>query len=451
MRSNVKWIFSILCLLFCMSDVLAQRLIPVEWERITGYCESGGQQTKCSVQGWNAGSVSKDALKASEDGEIEIVVKEIASYKMMGLGINSTTNHFRDIDYALYQTKNRLYIYESGVNRLRGPYLAVGDVIEIRKINNTIQYYHNNKLVYTSGRIASMDLYVSGSSYSVGSILQDVISSFATLPSTLKDVTWARETGFCDSGSNRIKCVSSSWGNAGFVSNDYLPKSDDGEMEYIVKESAKYNMIGLGKNSTSNHYRDINYAVYQNSNRLYIYENGSRKVTGPSIAVGDKIVIKKISNIIHYFQNDQLLYKSLTPVNLDLYVSASAYTPGTYQQNVKASFVKEISVFPPSVYVTEQRNSRVIVLKNYLSFAYTEKYYKQQNKSLVYKIYDVTNSQAVTLNLVADLKVKRGLNEYQYALSDFISPSQLISSHRYRIEILENPKKMRFFDFVYKP
>ncbi len=179
MKINIKWVLSILCFVLVLKSGNAQTLNSIEWDRVTGYCESSGRQIKCSAKGWNSGSVSKDVLPLSEDGEIEIVVQEVSSYKMVGLGRNSTTNHYRDIEYALYQAQRRLYIYESGTKRLVGPGLVIGDLIEIHKINNRIHYFHNEKLIYVSGRNVTIDLFVSGSSHTVGSILPDVKASFA--------------------------------------------------------------------------------------------------------------------------------------------------------------------------------------------------------------------------------------------------------------------------------
>ncbi len=161
------------------SSIIEDKLNKVEFDYIDGYCESNGVYTKCESDGWgNAGFVSKNVLKLADDGEIRWTVQELDKYKMLGLGIYSTSKHYTGITYAIYQPTNRFGIYESGSYKAGGPNVKLGDIIRIKKESNKIKYYLNDQLVYTSHINVSGDLYIRGAGNKNGSLIQNVEASF---------------------------------------------------------------------------------------------------------------------------------------------------------------------------------------------------------------------------------------------------------------------------------
>jgi len=159
-----------------VSSIIESKLKPVEMDYIDGFC---GGNTKCATPSWgNAGFVSKNVLKQGDDGEIRWTVQEIDKYKMLGLGAYTTSKYYKDFNYAVYQSKSQMKIYELGINKATKSGLKIGDVLSIKNESGQIKYYLNDQLIYTSTVSVSQDLHVLGDIYSIGGLIQNVEASF---------------------------------------------------------------------------------------------------------------------------------------------------------------------------------------------------------------------------------------------------------------------------------
>lgn len=88
------------------------------------------------------------------------------NYSMVGLGRTESSSSYQDIDYALYNARGRLYIYESGT--YVGVYgnLAVGSVLAIEVVGTELRYLHNNAVIHTVTIGLTSGLYLDTSFYS---------------------------------------------------------------------------------------------------------------------------------------------------------------------------------------------------------------------------------------------------------------------------------------------
>lgn len=162
------------------SAVVEDKLKPVVFDYIDGFCDDNGELKKCNAIGWgNTGFVSKNILKQADDGEIRWVVEDLNKVKMIGLGSYTTSKYYRDIDYAVYQSSNSFKVYESGGHKLTySTALKIGDVIRIKKESGLIKYYLNEIQIYLSKTSVNKDLYVLGDYHSVDYKLDDIEASF---------------------------------------------------------------------------------------------------------------------------------------------------------------------------------------------------------------------------------------------------------------------------------
>ena len=213
----ILYIFSI-CFVYTEHMYSQELLDGLAFKNLTGYCEDqNGVKSKCTNIGnaWgNAGFTSSSYLNSSNDGNLKIIVDQTSSRYMVGLGTDNQTNHYRDITYALYVRFNRLYLYENGKYKVTGPFINVGDYLQVVKENGVIKYIHNGKLIYTSSIPVNNDLYVLGSIYEVGSVFPIMIADFPlkediytksssnTLPGL---VDWNTLNGYIYD--NNLKCI----------------------------------------------------------------------------------------------------------------------------------------------------------------------------------------------------------------------------------------------------
>ena len=85
-----------------------------------------------------------------------------------GLSSSSSFSSFNDITYGIYNNYGVMYIYESGNNRGAFGYSSPGDVFRVERRANTVYYYQNGNLIYTSTVISSGALSATMALFDVG-------------------------------------------------------------------------------------------------------------------------------------------------------------------------------------------------------------------------------------------------------------------------------------------
>lgn len=435
-------------LLFSLQYVTAQSIQPLEWESITGYCDDKGVWRRCMADSWGkAGYISKNKLSLGSDGEMFYIISETGMNKAVGFSDKNETNYLEEIKFGLYQDRDDFYVIESGnlLAVVRG--IRQGEELKLRVESGRIHYFHNDRLIYTSGDVVKTDLYISGTSYNDGVIIDDIKTTLE-VPSNLPNAEWASITGYCENSGVWTRCISQGWGKAGFISKNKLEDGQEGELYYNITELGVNKMVGLSDKNQTNHYSELKFGLYQAGGNFHVFESGSSKAYVRNIKVGDKLGIKVESGKVKYYYNNTLVYMSSSAITSDLFITGVSYQNGVLLDDIKTNLILPDE---PVVYntATAYKNLRVIEIKNTIEFAYLERYSKNSGEKLDYKILDLTlNSKELVQ--IKDFDVQRGMNYYQCDLSQLIQSSELVSNHRYRIEIFEDSKKPRYFDFVYK-
>ena len=238
------------------------------------------------------------------------------------------------------------FILKDNITKVKLLSYKSGDYFSAQLKPSVIEIYQNSSLIYSQNYTST--------------IVNKNTS--AIIENKLYPLTLDYSEGFC--GGN-TKCVSSSWGNAGFVSKNVLKQSEDGEIKWVVQEVNKYKMLGLGAYSISKHYRDIKYAIYQAKNQLRIYESGVYKASGLNLKIGDVLQVKKVNNGVKYYLNDRLIYSSKVSVTEDLHILSSLHTSGGLIQNVQATFTENHQLYTTATVVEYSNQLKWNRLKHY--------------------------------------------------------------------------------------
>ena len=139
------------------------------------------------------------------------------------------------------------------------------------------------------------------------------------------------------------------WNNGGALSRNVLRANTDGAMTYVIRGTESLMMVGLSEYNNIGHYSSINYAMYYNYGTLKVWENGANKGAFGSLATGDTLIIKRISDSIKYFKHgidgsQQLLRSRITDPTKELYVDLSIYYPNLYINHVNCTFQEEATI-----------------------------------------------------------------------------------------------------------
>ncbi len=80
---------------------------------------------------------------------------------IVGLGQAETSSSWTDVDYGLRNANGQLQVYESGQWRATSPRRLVrGDVLSLHVSGGVIEYWVNNRLLYTRATRPARTLYV---------------------------------------------------------------------------------------------------------------------------------------------------------------------------------------------------------------------------------------------------------------------------------------------------
>ncbi len=324
-------------------DVEAPATELVSWANAIGLSVAGNSVTKTASTSWgNAGASSTRALDG--DGYVEFAVPAHPGYAMFGLSNGDTDQDYADIDFAFYTypATGQLLVFESGTYRATVSSYAAGDTLRVGLASNSVKYYRNGSLVYTSSQTPTLPLRVDTSLYSTGAVVQD-----ARLSGTVVDVeapatelvSWANAIGLSVAGNSVTKTASTSWGNAGASSTRAL--DGDGYVEFAVPAHPGYAMFGLSNGDTDQDYADIDFAfyTYPATGQLLVFESGTYRATVSSYAAGDTLRVGLASNSVKYYRNGSLVYTSSQTPTLPLRVDTSLYSTGASVNGVVLSGV----------------------------------------------------------------------------------------------------------------
>ncbi|MEO1053052.1 MAG: fibronectin type III domain-containing protein [Bacteroidota bacterium] len=331
-------------------------IYTVEWTNVVG-ADVGDDNVvtkNLAAVGWNAGASSMNVLPLDEDGHIAFTATESNKNKMVGLSNIDLDEGTSTIRYAFFlQQSGIVNIFESGLNKGNFGAYQSGDIFKIAKNEQSIEYYINDVLTYTSTLEVQSPLVVDISLYSPGSSSPSIIATFdssAPIPNLNSNVTWNNVTGAIVDQNNTLEKTlgtNAQW-DAGASSLNVLPEGSDGWMELVADAANQTRMVGLSNADIGTDYRPIRYAIYLQSNgNLNVYESGTNKGNFGTYGAGDIIRIERNAGTITYHKNETVFYTSNLSSEGVLIVDVSMYNKDAKVFGVSTSF--NTSVAAPQV------------------------------------------------------------------------------------------------------
>jgi len=167
---------------------------------------------------------------------------------------------------------------------------------------------------------------VIGDGQGVGTIVNDDLAPL---------VQWTNLVGASVSGNSLVKTGGSRNYDAGAVSRQVL-LSGDGQVEFVMTETASYWLGGLGNGDSSQNYTDLEYGIHFVPGGTYgVYESGVWKTGYAAYSIGDRFTVGVESGVVKYRRNGVLFYTSTVPPTYPLLVDTSLYTPGVTVTNAR--------------------------------------------------------------------------------------------------------------------
>jgi hypothetical protein len=303
--------------------------ISVTWTNVVGASATGDSLLKTNpLNSWNAGAVSVSRIEG--DGYVEFTTGENTTAKMVGLSAGDDGQSYSDIDFALFLKANgNVGIYEAGV--LRGDVFATyvaGDVFRVEADDGVVSYSLNGAIIFTSQVAPSHSLRVDTSLRSPGATVQDVVLIQTGL-------TWQNAVGVATGPDSLTKTASGTSWSAGASTGEAL--TGEGFVEFTTAENNTAKMVGLSSDDSSQHFSDIDFAIYLTSTgRVRVSEAGVIRSGnfGPYIP-GDVFRVEVVGGVVRYSMNGgQPFHTSATPPSFPLLVDTSLSTPGATVQGI---------------------------------------------------------------------------------------------------------------------
>lgn len=133
------------------------------WQGLVGGTESAGAITKTATTGWNCGARSIESRASGTFARARWVVPAISNIAF-GLSADDPAGSRDAVDYCINLVTNGSadsVIYENGVSKLASQTFSTGDVLDVEvSTGNTVTYYKNGTLLYTSLTSAATTLYL---------------------------------------------------------------------------------------------------------------------------------------------------------------------------------------------------------------------------------------------------------------------------------------------------
>ena len=130
------------------------------------------------------------------------------------------------------------------------------------------------------------------------------------------------------------------WNKARSVSNNILPQGHDGWVEFRLQDSnlSDHLLVGLDPNPILISYKASDYKFRLSNGNVCVYENSSKKITGPPILGGMILRIERVGTAIRYYIDGVQLYESKTLSNTGLYIHTNIFHSGAEVHDLKTSF-----------------------------------------------------------------------------------------------------------------
>ncbi|MFO0358043.1 MAG: hypothetical protein ACK50A_13900, partial [Sphingobacteriaceae bacterium] len=143
-----------------------------------------------------------------------------------------------------------------------------------------------------------------------------------------EDVVWRDIVNSVATGSSITKIAGGNNWNAGAASTASV--YNNGYFETVISQTNTDRMFGLSTSNPDANFASIQFAFWlQSSGQMRIYESGNDRGGFGAYSIGDTLRVRVIKNIIHYFRNSTLIYKSTVAPSLPLIADISLFTNAT--------------------------------------------------------------------------------------------------------------------------
>ena len=150
----------------------------VVWQNVVGCTATGNSLTKTAATTWgNAGASSVQKI-LSGNGYLEFTALETNNERMVGLSNTDADQTYISINYAIHLNTGRaFYVYESGTQRGYFGDFNTNDVFRVAVENQTVKYYRNGVVFYTSAVRPAYPLMADSALMGQGSTVSNAVMS----------------------------------------------------------------------------------------------------------------------------------------------------------------------------------------------------------------------------------------------------------------------------------
>ncbi|NND70099.1 MAG: hypothetical protein HKN43_00830 [Rhodothermales bacterium] len=307
--------------------------------------------TSSTTTDWAAHAIADESIPADTDGEIFATIYDPTVLGMLSLVTSGDEpTGYATLDHAIYiyrkSDRINVVVYELGDSKYdhnSTAYNVYGEVVSVRRNGATgvIDYRLDGTTIYTSATTSTAELDICVSPFDNRYEMKQLaveIDGGSKAPLTFTgyrvNVTDVAPDASYTLGATPIfngvqSTTVSAWnGNCG--SAEDMPASTDCKirMRYRAESRMMFGLIDVDEDITS--YTAINFAIYPvgSAGDIYVYEANSNKgLMSSTLADEDELEIRRdgTTGAVTYYQNDTLIYTSLSTSTAAHSVAASFY------------------------------------------------------------------------------------------------------------------------------
>jgi hypothetical protein len=286
------------------------------------------------VTGWT-NAISKNTLKASQDGWVQWVVHSTSQYIMVGfldaIGIGGT-GLYNDFDYNIYQNGATLYRFYGGINIYLGT-CAVGDVLRMERVGTTLTLYKNGVSQYSYTSVNTSLPWKLKTNTSGGNHVHHIGASFfdtakINFPRYVEDIPGITHStpGSSDGSIKLSPRISGSTHNYTWTPGGATTSSITG----LAFGNYSVNIMDVDSN-TSNYNYNVGYKTYWTNFYGTKFTNDTIKLQSPTAPSGWNTVVSK--NTLRDSTNGwvEIISKSLTDIYMFGFLDSASAVSGVWQ------------------------------------------------------------------------------------------------------------------------
>lgn len=133
------------------SATAALLAIPVTWDQLTGMSLTVTTLRKTAGDAWGNGAARTSIAGYTGDVRFDFVCAALSTGFVCGLTDDPSGSSYVDVGYGINNGSNAFQVYQAGTGpMINTGAIAVNDILSVRRSGNTITYYKNGTLMYTS-------------------------------------------------------------------------------------------------------------------------------------------------------------------------------------------------------------------------------------------------------------------------------------------------------------